>query len=43
MQKICFFFSLEMAKAVPAVMAAGRAGGTVIVTRFRLLSMILAV
>jgi|LauGreDrversion4_2_1035121.scaffolds.fasta_scaffold32407_4 hypothetical protein len=39
-QKILFFFNLEMANTVPAVMAAGRAGGTEIVIKFRHLSTI---
>ena len=43
MQKIFFCLRRETAKAVPAVMAAGRAGGTVIVMRLRHLSTILAV
>ena len=43
MQKILRFFSLDIAKAVPTVMAAGRAGGTVIVIRSRDLSTMSAV
>jgi hypothetical protein len=35
MQNIFIFLSLASAKAVPAVIAAGSAGGTVIVTRSR--------
>ena len=38
MQKILFFLRRLIAKAVPAVIAAGRAGGTVIVIRLRHLS-----
>ena len=38
MQKICFFFSLLMAKTIPQDMAAGRAGGTVTVIRSKALS-----
>jgi hypothetical protein len=33
MQNILFFLSLARAKSVPTVMAAGRAGGTVIVIK----------
>lgn len=40
MQKIFFFFSLLIANTVPTVIAAGNAGGTVIVIRSRDLSMI---
>lgn len=39
-QKILFFLSLLIANAVPAVMAAGSAGGTVIVIRSSDLSII---
>lgn len=38
MQKILRFLSLASANRVPAVMAAGRAGGTVMVIRSRDLS-----
>jgi hypothetical protein len=38
MQKILFFLRRLIAKAVPAVIAAGSAGGTVIVIRLRHLS-----
>jgi len=41
MQKIFFFLSLPMAKIVPMVMAAGKAGGTVIVIKSRDRTMIL--
>jgi hypothetical protein len=40
MQKIFLFLSLVSANAVPAVIAAGRAGGIVIVKRSREQSMI---
>ena len=40
MQKILLRFSLAIAKAAPAVMAAGSAGGTVIVIRSKDRSMI---
>jgi hypothetical protein len=43
MQNIPLFLSLAMAKAVPAVMAAGKAGGTVIVIKSSERSIISAV
>ena len=42
-QKIFFFLSLDKANTVPAVIAAGKAGGTVIVMRSNDLSTIAAV
>lgn len=38
-QKILKFLSLPIAKSVPHVMAAGKAGGIVMVTKFKDLSM----
>lgn len=43
MQKILLLFNLEIAKATPTDMVAGRAGGTVIVMRSSDLSMIYSV
>jgi hypothetical protein len=39
MQKILQFFSLWMAKTIPQLIAAGKAGGTAITIRFSDLSM----
>lgn len=39
MQKIYFFFSLDIAKEIPMERQVGNAGGTVIVTRSKLLRM----